>query len=110
MLQEIVSSAIETADDLTIIVSRDADASNEDGVADVIFISAEQNDLDATSLSLLSKYPRRSVLILNNAAAEFHTYELRFHHEQFSEPSVTTLIDGIRSSAARRLTEDRGDD
>ena len=69
-------------------------------------VAAENDKLEAKSITALRKYPCRTVLALNDAATEFHTYELRFHHEELFEPSVDALVDGIRSSAARRLRED----
>ena len=108
MLRDIVSDAVVSASDLEIIdvcVTADDTENEKEGFADVLVVAAKPSDIHSVSTKLLCKYPQCSVLALNTTATEFHTHELQYHHDIHGEPSISTLVNGIRSSAARRFLQ-----
>ena len=104
MLRELVIDRLERTPDLDVfeVLGAEADA----GQPDVYIIANDDAETEKKSVGYLVERPLCTVVAMSETANQFHTYELRYHRNTYTDASLESLITGIRRSLAMQMTRD----
>ena len=104
LLRELVIDRLEQTPDLDVfnISGTEADSLQPD----VYIIANDDAETETISVRYLVQRPMCTVVAMSETANQFHTYELRYHRNTYTDASLESLMAGIRRSLAMQMTRD----